>query len=89
MTFVGHANRLGDTFVRPHDIELVLEPNGSTREAQIERIVHLGFEVRVELVRDDGEPLSVQLTRDDAERLELAEGQIVFIRPTRATTFAP
>jgi sulfate transport system ATP-binding protein len=88
MTFVGQANRLGDSFVRPHDLELVLEPNGQTREAMIERIVHLGFEVRVELVREDGEPLSVQITRDDAERLELERGQIVYVRPTRETTFA-
>jgi sulfate transport system ATP-binding protein len=87
MTFVGQANRLGDAFVRPHDLELVLEPNGSTREALIERVVHLGFEVRVELVREDGEPLSVQLTRDEAERLELDRGQIVYVRPTRQMTF--
>jgi sulfate/thiosulfate transport system ATP-binding protein len=87
MTFVGQANRLGDAFVRPHDLELVLEPNGATREAMIERIVHLGFEVRVDLVREDGEPLSVQLTRDEAEQLELDRGQIVYVRPTRQTTF--
>jgi sulfate transport system ATP-binding protein len=88
MSFVGQANRLGDSWVRPHDLELVLEPNGSTREAMVERVVHLGFEVRVELVRDDGEPLAVQLTRDQAEHLELERGQIVYVRPTRATTFA-
>src|SRR5947208_10949758 len=88
MTFVGQANRLGDAFVRPHDLELVLEPNGATREAMIERIVHLGFEVRVDLVREDGEPLSVQLTRDEAERHELDRGQIVYVRPTRQTTFS-
>jgi sulfate transport system ATP-binding protein len=87
MTFVGQANRLGDAFVRPHDLELALEPTGSTREALIERIVHLGFEVRVELLRDDGQPLSAQVTRDDAERLELDRGQIVYVRPTRQTTF--
>jgi sulfate transport system ATP-binding protein len=87
MTFVGQANRLGDAFVRPHDLEVVLEPNGTTREAMIERIVHLGFEVRVELVREDGTALSVQLTRDEAERLELDRGQIVYVRPTRQTTF--
>src|SRR2546421_12022061 len=28
MSFVGPVNRVGDAFVRPHDIELVLEPNG-------------------------------------------------------------
>src|SRR5215212_754516 len=87
MSFVGPVNRLGGAFVRPHDLELLLEPNGATREAQVERVVHLGFEVRVELVRDDGERFSVQLTRDDVERLELERGQIVYARPTRETVF--
>jgi sulfate/thiosulfate transport system ATP-binding protein len=87
MSFVGQANRFGDAWVRPHDLELVLEPNGSTREAMVERIVHLGFEVRAELVRDDGQPLAVQLTRDQAEHLELERGQIVYVHPTRETTF--
>ena len=88
MSFVGQVNRLGDTFVRPHDLELTLEPNGTTREVMIERIVHLGFEVRVELVREDGQRLSMQLTRDEAESFELERGQIVYIKPTRQTTFA-
>jgi len=87
MGFIGPVNRLGDAFVRPHDLELSLEPNGATREAQVERIVHLGFEVRVELVRDDGERFGVQVTRDEAERLELDRGQIVYARPTRQTVF--
>jgi sulfate transport system ATP-binding protein len=88
MSFVGQANRLGDSWVRPHDLQLVLEPNGSTREAMVERVLHLGFEVRVELSRDDGRELAVQLTRDQAEHLELERGQIVYVRPTRETTFA-
>ena len=88
MSFVGPVNRLGDTFIRPHDVELLLEPNGSTQEAMVQRLVHLGFEVRVELVRDDGETLSAQLTREQVEALELQNGQIVYVRPTRQTTFA-
>ena len=52
----------------------------------VERIVHLGFEVRVELVRDDGERMNVQITRDEAERLELERGQIVFVKPTKQTS---
>ncbi len=87
LEFVGAVNRLGDAFVRPHDLEVSLEPNGATREALVVRLVHLGFEVGVELVRDDGEQLSAQLTRDQAEALELAAGQIVYVRPTRETTF--
>src|SRR5262245_7237416 len=88
MSFVGQVNRVGDAFVRPHDFELSVEPNGSTHEAMINRIVHLGFDVRVELVNADDDRFSIQLTRDEAERLELEQGQIVFVRPTRATTFA-
>jgi sulfate/thiosulfate transport system ATP-binding protein len=88
MSFVGPVNRLGDTFIRPHDLELLLEPNGSTQEAMVQRLVHLGFEVRVELVRDDGETLSAQLTREQVEGLELQHGQIVYVRPTRQTVFS-
>jgi sulfate transport system ATP-binding protein len=88
MSFVGPVNRLGDTFIRPHDVELLLEPNGSTQEAMVQRLVHLGFEVRVELVRDDGEALSAQLTREQVEGLELQAGQIVYVRPMRQTVFA-
>jgi sulfate/thiosulfate transport system ATP-binding protein len=87
MSFVGPVNRLGDAFIRPHDVELLLEPNGSTQEAMVQRLVHLGFEVRVELVRDDGEVLSAQLTREQVEALELQRGQIVYVRPTRQTVF--
>jgi sulfate transport system ATP-binding protein len=88
MSFVGPVNRLGDTFIRPHDVELLLEPNGSTQEAMVQRLVHLGFEVRVELVRDDGETLSAQLTREQVESLELQDGQIVYVRPIRQTVFS-
>ncbi len=88
MGFVGSVNRIGDAFVRPHDLELSPVPNGTTREAMVIRLVHLGFDVRVELVRDDGQELLAQLTREEAAALELAVGQIVYVRPTRQTTFA-
>ena len=88
MSFVGPVNRLGDTFVRPHDVELLLEPDAGCAEAMVERVVHLGFEVRVELVREDGEHLLAQLTQEQAEQLELERGQIVYVRPSRETVFS-
>ena len=87
MSFVGPVNRLGDAFIRPHDVELLHEPNGASQEAMVERIVHLGFEVRVDLVRDDGVRLTAQTTREHAELLELDPGQIVYVRPIRQTVF--
>ncbi len=88
MAFVGPAHRLGEAWVRPHDVEVRHEPNGQTIEALIDRVVHLGFEVRVELTLEEGEHFSVQLTRDQVEELELAEGQIVFVRPRASRTFS-
>ena len=39
-------------------------------------------------MRDDGERMNVQITRDEAEQLEIERGQIVFVKPTKQTTFA-
>jgi sulfate transport system ATP-binding protein len=88
MSFVGPVNRLGQTFVRPHDLDVALEPDAGSSEAMVERVVHLGFEVRVELVRHDGQHLLVQLAKEQAEQLELDRGQIVYVRPSRETVFA-
>ena len=87
MSFVGPVNRVGDRWVRPHDLDVLLEPADGAEEAMIERIVHLGFEVRVELVRGDGERLWAQVTRDACEQLELEQAQIVWVRPERARVF--
>jgi len=88
MSFVGPVNRLGDAWVRPHDVELSYEADGGAdREAQVERVVRLGFETRVELVRDDGERLHAQMTGDDADALELEPGDIVYVRTRRERVF--
>ena len=88
MGFVGPVTRLGELFIRPHDVEVRRQPNGTTSEAMVERLVHLGFEVRADLVLHDGQRLAAQLSRQDAEELELAQGQIVFVRPSRTRQFA-
>jgi sulfate/thiosulfate transport system ATP-binding protein len=87
MSFVGEVNRLGDNFVRPHDIEIVRDRDEKTEEAMVQRIVALGFEIRVELVLADGTDVWAQLTRGELERLELREGQIAYLRPVHAKSF--
>jgi sulfate/thiosulfate transport system ATP-binding protein len=84
MGFVGEVNDIDGDKVRPHDIDILHSPAERTKEGMIDRIVHLGFEVRVELTMTDQSHVSVQMTRNDADELELAEGQIVFVRPHRA-----
>jgi sulfate transport system ATP-binding protein len=80
MGFLGPVARVGGTLVRPHDLRVNQEPLDGALEAQVARVVHLGFEVRVELELDGGEPLTVQLTRDEAAELELSAGDIVWVR---------
>ena len=87
MGFVGPVNQLDGHYVRPHDIDIVIDPSDQAAEAMIDRIIHLGFEVRVELTLHDGSHLHVQLTQPQLEELELHEGQIVWAKPGRKTRF--
>jgi sulfate transport system ATP-binding protein len=89
MGFIGPVNRLGDRYIRPHDLILRVDPFDRSDEALVERVVYLGFEVRVQLMRRDGTRLWAQVSRDEAERLELAEGQVVNVRSSREQVFTP
>jgi sulfate transport system ATP-binding protein len=46
----------------------------------VSRVVHLGFEVRLELELPGGQTAAAQLTRAQLEQLELARGDIVYVR---------
>ena len=68
-------------------MEVVRDADPSTTEAMVQRIVALGFEIRVEFVLGDGTEVWAQLTRGELERLELREGQIAYLRPAQAKSF--
>lgn len=94
--FLGHVTELDGRTVRPHDIRLgrtsdlaVLSneiPATQVREAVIERVAVLGFEVRVELQdAASGTPFTAQVTRGDANALGLSDisvGERIFARAT-------
>lgn len=96
MSFLGAVSSLNGSLVRPHDIRVGRNPEmaiassddsiqatGVVR-AVIDRIVMLGFEVRVELTSAaDKTPFTAQITRGDAEALGLKEGDTVYVRATR------
>ena len=87
MGFIGPVNRLGNTYVRPHDIEIQLSPNGTTSDAMVDHLVYLGFEVRVELTLKDGRNLWAQITREDARHLDLERGKPVYIKIDHTKVF--
>jgi sulfate/thiosulfate transport system ATP-binding protein len=99
MSFLGAVSSLNGTLVRPHDIRVGRSPDmaiaagDGTAEATgvvratIDRVVALGFEVRVELTNAaTGGPFIAQITRGDAEALGLQQGDTVYVRATRVPT---
>ncbi len=101
MSFLGSVSSLNGILVRPHDIrvgrnpEMAIAAGDGTAEstgvirATIDRIVYLGFEVRVELTSatNNGQFIA-QITRGDAEALGLREGDTVYVRATRVPPIA-
>jgi sulfate/thiosulfate transport system ATP-binding protein len=80
MSFLGPVNRIEGRLVRPHDVTVSLTPEPGAIEAMVLRVVHLGFEVRIELELPGGEVARAQLTRAQTEELELGKGDIVYVR---------
>jgi sulfate/thiosulfate transport system ATP-binding protein len=81
MTFFGPVVHTADGPVRPHDLAISLDERAGAFEAMVARVVHLGFEVRVDLLDGNGRAFSAQLTRDEEAELELERGQIIFVSP--------
>jgi sulfate transport system ATP-binding protein len=87
-SFLGPVSQLGDRLVRPHDIAISLDDGDGGLEAMVARVIHLGFEVRVELMLADGGAVSAQLTRSAVDELELSGGDIVWLRAATTTELA-
>lgn len=96
MSFLGAVSTLNGSLVRPHDIRVGRNPNMAVASADrtaaatgviratVDRVVVLGFEVRVELTSSaTGGSFTAQITRGDAEALALREGDTVYARATR------
>lgn len=89
MNFVGEVNVLpqqpgggasGDLFVRPHDLELLEEPQDSSIPAVLRRITHLGKDLYAELLLDNGQKVSAQLPRERVSENGLKSGERVHLR---------
>jgi sulfate transport system ATP-binding protein len=87
--FVGPVVEFDGRLARPHDLSLLDSAEPGTREALVQRVARVGFEVRVELVLGDGDPVAVLLSRREAEALDVEDGQIVHVRADRLFDLTP
>ncbi|MCV3213551.1 sulfate/molybdate ABC transporter ATP-binding protein [Plectonema radiosum NIES-515] len=76
-----------EMFLRPQDVIIETSPNGSSVPARVSRLIHLGWEIQVELTLDDGQVVTAHLTRDRFDQLNLEPQQRVYVKPKDAKSF--
>jgi sulfate transport system ATP-binding protein len=90
MRFLGETTDLAGQTVRPHDIDVALQPGvlGSTA-GTVTRILRVGFEVRVTVATEDGTDVLVTMTRTLARNTGVEEGARVWLTPAKGATTVP
>ncbi len=81
-TFLGPATKLDGQWIRPHDLNLHLTASGAGHKGTVDRITHLGFEVRIDVHLENGEDTWVQLSRGSADELGLVPEDVVWVSPS-------
>jgi sulfate/thiosulfate transport system ATP-binding protein len=87
-TFLGPATQLDGSWIRPHDLTAHRVGSDGDHRGMVERITHLGFEVRIDVHLDTGEDTWVQLSRGSADELGLKESDVVWVAPSRHASTA-
>jgi len=77
--FLGPVATLRGRLVRPHDLVLSRHPGPDSVAGKVDRVLHLGFEVRVEIRTLEGETVTAQVTRGEAWHLGVQPGDEVHI----------
>ncbi|MFH7027496.1 MAG: sulfate/molybdate ABC transporter ATP-binding protein [Heteroscytonema crispum UTEX LB 1556] len=76
-----------EMFLRPQDVVVETSANGTTVPARVSRLIHLGWEIQVELTLDDGQVVMANLTRERFDQLNLEPQQKVYVKPKDAKSF--
>jgi sulfate transport system ATP-binding protein len=77
-------------YVRPHDLDIQRDRNGSPCwPARVERVTPLGGVVRMELAIDDDHRVHLELPSDQTHDLALSRGDMVYVVPRLVNVFDP
>ena len=92
MSFLGPVTQLAGRLVRPHDIEvLITDRMSGAVPGRIERLLRVGFEVRLTVVTEepDSPPVEVFVTRATQRHLGLEPGMQVWLAHPEAARPVP
>ncbi len=84
---IGYQPQGHEVFLRPHDVIIELQPDATTVPATVCRIIHLGWEIQVEVTLEDGQTFTAHLSREQFDRLQLRQQQQVYVKPKEAKSF--
>jgi sulfate/thiosulfate transport system ATP-binding protein len=102
LQFLGDVNMVGARgaapvadaevrYVRPHEIDIVAQPDGDTWAATLSQALTVGPNTRLEFQRADGEFIDVEIPREQWHTLRhttgLAPGGTAHLRPRRVARF--
>jgi sulfate/thiosulfate transport system ATP-binding protein len=90
MRFLGETTDLAGRTVRPHDIDVTMQPGelGAT-QGTVTRILRVGFEVRVTVTTEDGSDVLVSMTRTLARNTGVEEGAKVWLTAAKGAISVP
>ncbi|HIK14057.1 MAG TPA: sulfate/molybdate ABC transporter ATP-binding protein [Leptolyngbyaceae cyanobacterium M33_DOE_097] len=82
------ANDSVRVFWRPQDVLVQFHPEEGAVPAQVERVIHLGWEIQVELALESGQQVTAHLSREAFEPLQLKPKQSVYVKPKHVKVFS-
>jgi sulfate transport system ATP-binding protein len=85
LRFLGPVAEFQGRLVRPHDLRVTRHPEPGAIAAEVTRISHLGFEVRIELSVPEAPPVTAQVTRGEARHLDVYPGDQVWVNASEAS----
>lgn len=83
-----HTGTKVKVFCRPHELQVRRDKQPGTVHAHLVHINPAGPLVKLELEREDGSLLDAELPRAEFESLQIARGDVLYVRPTHTKIFA-
>ncbi|WP_254565156.1 sulfate/molybdate ABC transporter ATP-binding protein [Oscillatoria sp. HE19RPO] len=83
-----HVSTSDQIFLRPHDLLIRTNPEPEFVSAKVTRLVHLGWEIQLELLLNSGAILTAQLSRERYDELQLKANQEVYVKPKETRIFS-
>jgi sulfate transport system ATP-binding protein len=90
MSFLGDVTKLNGLIVRPHDIEMALQPQGNGEVAgTVSRVLRVGFEAKITVALDAGGEVVVTMTRSHQKHIGVEEGSQVWLTVSKGAITVP